>query len=398
MMHLFVNVLAASAGSGITYIRNVLPRLARRTDVRTTVLIGADFRGEIAETPTLSVLAADAPASAGMRFWYEQTRLPQMIRDCGADVLLSAGNFALFRSPVPQLLLSGNGLYTSPNFMRDLRARSEYRMMLENSIRGRFARWSARAADCTIAPSTAFAGEIRKWTSKPVRSIHHGFDHQTFCTDSSPLAETVEAKLAACDGALRLLSVTHYNYFRNFETLFRAVAILKEHLSPRAVRLFLTCSLRTEENPGAYRAESAAALVRELNIQNEIVELGAVPYQSLHRLYRSCDLYLTAAYVETFAHPLIEAMASGLPVIASDLPVHREICGAAAEFFPCFSPEKLAESILHLAPPKERLNAMREQGLSRSQDFSWDRHLDEILRVAVGLVSQQKLSKHQQMI
>jgi len=47
------------------------------------------------------------------------------------------------------------------------------------------------------------------------------------------------------------------------------------------------------------------------------------------------------AYAETFAHPLVEAMASGLPVIASDLAVHREICGGGRGcIFPRFAPEK----------------------------------------------------------
>jgi hypothetical protein len=53
---------------------------------------------------------------------------------------------------------------------------------------------------------------------------------------------------------------------------------------------------------------------------------------------------VTPAYAESFAHPLIESMSSGLPVVASDLPVHREICGDAAIYFPRFSPDALAES------------------------------------------------------
>ena len=63
---------------------------------------------------------------------------------------------------------------------------------------------------------------------------------------------------------------------------------------------------------------------------NATLELGTVPYRSLHRLHRACHIYVTPAYAETFAHPLVEAMSSGLPVVASDLPVHREICGDAA--------------------------------------------------------------------
>ena len=44
MIHLFINALSASAGGGLTYVRNVLPRLALRDDVRTTVLLSEAAR------------------------------------------------------------------------------------------------------------------------------------------------------------------------------------------------------------------------------------------------------------------------------------------------------------------------------------------------------------------
>ena len=91
---------------------------------------------------------------------------------------------------------------------------------------------------------------------------------------------------------------------------------------------------------------------------------------------------MTPAYAETFAHPLVEAMASGLPVIASDLAVHREICGEAALYFPRFSPEILADLAMQALQSTEQAAAMRELGLLRSRDFSWDKHVEELLRLA----------------
>jgi glycosyltransferase involved in cell wall biosynthesis len=94
---------------------------------------------------------------------------------------------------------------------------------------------------------------------------------------------------------------------------------------------------------------------------------------------------VSPAYAETFAHPLVEAMASGLPVIASDLAVHREICGEAAAYFPRFSPDALAEKIIQLSQSVERASAMREIGRLRSRDFSWDKHVEELLGLAQHL-------------
>ena len=381
MIHLFINALAASAGGGLTYVRNVVPQLAAREDVRATLLVDG-LMHKANGTNRIAVLQGTGLTNSGRRFWYEQRCLPNIIRRAGADVLLSTGNFALYRSPVPQILLSRNALYTSADFSRDLRRRGDYRLWLDTEIKGALARWSVRTADCTVAPSRAFADELKNWAGKDVVCIHHGFDSQAFFGDQTPLPPEVCAKFSASAGCLRLLFVSHYNYYRNFETLIRAIAILKEQLHPRKVRLILTCRLSSKENPGEYRAESAADLVRQLRLSEEIVELGAVSYTSLHRLYRACDFYVTPAYAETFAHPLVEAMASGLPVIASDLPVHREICGQAALYFPRFSPRRLAQRVLETSRSPELREAMREGGMRRSREFSWSRHVDELLALA----------------
>ena len=382
MIHIFINALSASAGGGLTYVRNVLPRLASRDGVRTTLLVGGVLRNEIPESTRIKILQEEHPGDSARRFWYEQRRLPQIIRHSEADVLLSTGNFALLRSPVPQILLSRNALYTSADFFRDMRERGDYRLWIDTEIKGALARWSVRVADYTVAPSATFASELQQWTGKEVVSIHHGFDREAFFQDQTPLRPDVQTQLAATDGTFRVLFVSHYNYYRNFETLIRATAILKERLRPRAVRLLLTCKLVSKDNPGTYQADKAAELVRQLRLTDEVVDFGALPYAALHNLYRSCNVYATPAYAETFAHPLVEAMASGLPVIASDLPVHREICGDAALYFPRFAQEILAQRIMQVSDSGEQCAAMREMGISRSRYFSWDKHVEQLLLLA----------------
>ncbi len=313
----------------------------------------------------------------------EQTTLPKLIRRSGAQVLISAGNFALWNSPVPQILLSRNSLYTSRDFLRDVRARGDYGIWADTVVKSWLARRSIRCADITIAPSEAFAQELSQWSGRKVLSVHHGFDPDTFTSDAAPLPSAAQTQLQQGKDALRLLFVSHYNYYRNFETLFRAMPILSSRLKGKQVKLFLTCRLNSGDNPGTYRAESAALLANDL--RGDIVELGTIPYRSLHRLYRACHIYVTPAYAESFAHPLIESMSSGLPVVASDLPVHREICGDAGIYFSRFSPDALAERVLQVQESPELAEKLSSNGLRRARDFSWSKHVERLVVLAQEL-------------
>ena len=129
-------------------------------------------------------------------------------------------------------------------------------------------------------------------------------------------------------------------------------------------------------------------LVRELGLSKEVVELGSVPYSLLHHMYKAAHVYVTPAYAESFAHPLVEAMSSGLPIVASDLPVHREICGAAAVHFQRFSPQELAERVLEVSGSSELAARLSRAGIERSAAFSWKEHVDRIVSLAKRLVHQ----------
>jgi glycosyltransferase involved in cell wall biosynthesis len=387
MMHLFLNCLAASAGSGLTYVRNVVPHLSARPDLRATLALSPQLRKGLRNSPNLSFIELEISSSAAGRFCWEQSLLRRMIRESGADILISTGNFALWRSPVPQILLSGNSLYTSNDFYDDLRARRAYGIWLDTLARAFFARRSIDWADCTVAPSEAFAETLRRWTGGKVVSIHHGFDPEVFFGSRSPLPSTIGDKIEDGRNALRLIFVSHYNYYRNFETLLRALPHVRQRLGGRQIRLFLTCKLSAEEYSAAFRPEGAAALVHRLGISDEVVELGAVPYHLLPQVMRTCDIYVTPAYTETFAHPLVEAMACGLPVVASDLPVHREICGNAAVYFQRFSPQLLADRIVEVEQSSSLREKLVESGSKRWREFSWREHVDQIIALAHGLKS-----------
>jgi glycosyltransferase involved in cell wall biosynthesis len=75
-------------------------------------------------------------------------------------------------------------------------------------------------------------------------------------------------------------------------------------------------------------------------------------------------------------------MSSALPVVASDLPVHREICRDAGIYFPRFSPDELAERVLQIQDSPELAEKLSRNGLRRACDFSWSEHVERLIVLA----------------
>ena len=109
--------------------------------------------------------------------------------------------------------------------------------------------------------------------------------------------------------------------------------------------------------------------------------LGFVDDTELLGLYRSSLALVQPSIEEGFGLPVLEAMACGLPVIASNAPALREVAEGAALHFDARDSEELARSMIHVAEDAELRSRMRREGLIRARDFSWKRCAEETLRV-----------------
>jgi len=122
------------------------------------------------------------------------------------------------------------------------------------------------------------------------------------------------------------------------------------------------------------------ALARELE-RRGVTLRGYVPKEELAELYRGAACLLFPSRYEGFGLPVLEAMASGTPVVAADEPALREVAGDAAVFA---APDGLAEGIELALRERERLVAA---GLERARLFSWEaaaRRTLEVYREVLG--------------
>lgn len=390
MVTVLLNALASTAGGGVTYLRNVLPRLEQfAADLYYYVLVPPEHLADYVGLASARIRIETVRIRGGLlrRWWWEQTTLRRVLQEQRIDTLISLGNFALFAAPVPQLLFNRNALYFSPKFACDLLARGEYVTWFAHLIKSWLARLSIKQASLNVAPSAALLDQLRLATSSAANRfsvLPFGFDREQFTANSEPLAAQIYEQLNLQPNCRRLLYVSHYNYFRNFETLLRALPELKRTLHERAglqLQLVLTTDLKPGAVYGGYDATAGAELIDQLGVRDDIAMLGSVPYEQLHQLYRLCDAYVCPSYAESFGHPLVEAMAMGLPVAAADLPVHREMCNNAAVYFDVFDEQALAKQCARILTDTELLAELRAKGLERSKEFSWDKHCQQLVEL-----------------
>jgi hypothetical protein len=106
--------------------------------------------------------------------------------------------------------------------------------------------------------------------------------------------------------------------------------------------------------------------------------LGYVPESDLSALYTGADLFVLASSLEGFGLPVLEAMACGTPVVASDIPALREIGGNAARFVPANDEAALASGIAQALRDLEGLRAGRAARCARADEFRWTRTAEAV--------------------
>jgi glycosyltransferase involved in cell wall biosynthesis len=111
-------------------------------------------------------------------------------------------------------------------------------------------------------------------------------------------------------------------------------------------------------------------LASTLEISGRIIQ-REVPSEELPSVYSGALGLIYPSLYEGFGLPLVEAMACGIPVIASDIPINHEIAKESAMYFSAGDEEKLAELMADLVSNPGLFRDKIAVGQKRSQDFTW---------------------------
>jgi phosphatidylinositol alpha 1,6-mannosyltransferase len=107
---------------------------------------------------------------------------------------------------------------------------------------------------------------------------------------------------------------------------------------------------------------------------------GRLTGSALSEFYASADLFIFPSATDTFGNVLLEAMASGLPVIAADVGPTRELLAErTGVMFPAGDSRTLAQLILELAAGPDRRAKLARQALSFARRCTWERVFDDLI-------------------
>jgi len=289
---------------------------------------------------------------ARRRYLWMQRDAARLLEQTGADLALFPNYLAPLASPCPYVTVVHDlAIYRTPQFF-ELAKRTMMKLLLPLVTRG-------AAAVATV--SAASRGDIGDLLAVPDERILMlpGAPHPA-CRPADPAAV---AAARARFGLQRpyVLTVGTLEPRKNLPLLLRAF----DGLSDLGVDLVIA------GGKGWRDGELRAALERRLP-GGRVHVLGYVDQDDLIALYGGGLAMAYPSHFEGFGLPVVEAMACGTPVVATDVPGLREAAGGAATLVPPEDEAALATALRRLiADPDARARA-RQDGLRRAAELTWE--------------------------
>jgi len=207
-------------------------------------------------------------------------------------------------------------------------------------------RYSLNNCDTLICVSETLKGYAQRYRTKNIRVIYNRVDLNRFSVSGKRDLQS--------DGPFKLLSVARLVSQKNQECLIKAIKDLD-------VKLTLI-----GDGPKFSHLERVA---RALGVTGKVEFIPSVPHNRIQDYYRNADIFVHSSHYEGFCIPVIEAMATGLPIVASDLEVISELTDGCARLCPN-NPGDFAAALKQLMADRKLCNDLGEKARKRAAIFS----------------------------
>ena len=171
-----------------------------------------------------------------------------------------------------------------------------------------------------------------------------------------------------------LLYVGRLNIRKNIPNLLKAIPLLKD----KSIKLVLggKCDRKIF---------NVNEILNELNITDRVIQLGYIDDDDLPILYSLASIFCYISFDEGFGLPPLESLASGVPVVISNVGSLPEICGKAGIYCNPFDSKDVANKIDTLLEDKNVYLEKMRLGLNISSQFNWEKSAKDILNIMNNL-------------
>ncbi len=168
----------------------------------------------------------------------------------------------------------------------------------------------------------------------------------------------------------------NHRSYKNVDRLIEAYA--RSNLGMRGIHLLLT---------GDEHRELRLKIDRH-GVRDLVHFCGRVPSEQLPQLYRGAEAIVFVSLYEGFGLPILEGMASGVPVVTSVTSAMPEVAGDAALIVNPYSVDAIARGMERITTDEELRRGLVEKGQQRLREFSWDVSAGEFWRLMTELHTQ----------
>jgi glycosyltransferase involved in cell wall biosynthesis len=135
----------------------------------------------------------------------------------------------------------------------------------------------------------------------------------------------------------------------------------------------------------AHEKRDSLSLAIAAGVEDRVLDLGFVPDEDLPALYSAASVMVFPSLFEGFGIPLIEAMACGCPIAASNAASIPEVTGGAALLFDPFDPEQMAEALHQALNDPDLRQTLVARGHAQLPRFAWDTIVSQLIALYEGV-------------
>ena len=366
-------LLPGRVGGSEIYVRNLVRALPLVSPGdRFVIFVNRESAGVFEEiSPDVEVVnCAFNAASRPARILWEQFVLPFQVRKHAIDILLSAGMTAPFICPAPSFVMIYDLQHVNlpQNFTR-------LQLLFLKTI----IYMSARTARGVLTLSEKSKSDIVRHYSiarERVFVTHLASDADSFHTQSAADISAVRKKYKL--PARFILYIASSLPHKNYPRLLEAFKLVKA--KDAGIKLVLIGARESGHGEISSRID-------ELGIKDDVVFSGWLPFEDIPLIYAASELFAFPSLHEGFGIPVLEAMASGVPVVCSAISPLTEVAGDAALLVDPLDPASMASGILSVLGDKTLRERLVRRGISRAREFSWEKTAKATIDAVKGVGS-----------